>query len=165
MGKANQKHWAYLSHGGITPCDSPNESFVEIHASQAGTIRVTYSSDHAILGVEVMANNIICLDHSCLIESRLMFCLYGTPFQHRVWQYLTKIPPGQTISYGKLASAIDYDGAARAVGMALNKNSAPVLLPCHRVIGADGNIGGYALGQDLKGRLLLAEASRKKQRI
>jgi O-6-methylguanine DNA methyltransferase len=166
IGTSNQKRWAFISHGGITPCDPPNSESNEIHASQIGSIKVRYTSDHAVLSVEIMANNIICLDHTCLIESRLMFCLCGTAFQHRVWQYLTKIPPGQTISYGKLASAIGHDGAARAVGMALNKNPAPVLLPCHRVIGADGGIGGYSLGQSIKEKLLCVDAmSQRKQKI
>ena len=152
----NQKYWAYCSNGGITPCDPPQKGRVELHTDRIGTIKVTYSTDHCVMAVTRPADNIICMDHDCLIESRLTFCLYGSDFQHKVWQYLTTIPPGQTVSYGDLATAIGHDNAPQAVGQALKHNPAPVLLPCHRVIGKN-SLGGYVLGQSVKRRLLASE--------
>ena len=78
----------------------------------------------------------------------------GTVFQKRVWQALLEIPYGQTISYGQLARAIDNPKAVRAVGAANGKNPIFVIIPCHRVIGADGSLTGFAYGLGLKRKLL-----------
>lgn len=68
----------------------------------------------------------------------------GTPFRLAVWEQLRQIPWGQTISYGELARRIGKPGACRAVGGANRHNPIPVIIPCHRVIAADGTIGGYS---------------------
>jgi methylated-DNA-[protein]-cysteine S-methyltransferase len=81
----------------------------------------------------------------------------GTPFQMKVWDCLRTIPYGQTRSYGKVASLIGSPKAARAVGMANNRNPIAVFVPCHRVIGSNGKLVGYAGGLDLKERLLEIE--------
>lgn len=81
----------------------------------------------------------------------------GTAFQKQVWEALTKIPYGETSSYGKLAGNIGRPGAARAVGMANNRNPIPVIIPCHRVIGADGSLVGYGGGLPIKEMLLALE--------
>jgi AraC family transcriptional regulator of adaptative response/methylated-DNA-[protein]-cysteine methyltransferase len=81
----------------------------------------------------------------------------GTEFQMRVWEELIKIPYGETRSYKDIAQAIGQPGASRAVGMANNKNPLPLLIPCHRVIGANGKLSGYAGGVELKQRLLELE--------
>ncbi len=81
----------------------------------------------------------------------------GTEFQMRVWEELKKIPYGETRSYKDIAQAIGQPGASRAVGMANNKNPLPLLIPCHRVIGANGKLSGYAGGVELKERLLELE--------
>jgi methylated-DNA-[protein]-cysteine S-methyltransferase len=78
----------------------------------------------------------------------------GTDFQSRVWNALRAIPYGQTISYGELARRIDQPTAARGVGMANGSNPIAVIVPCHRVIGADGSLTGYGGGVERK-RLLL----------
>lgn len=67
----------------------------------------------------------------------------GTDFQHRVWQVLRAIPYGTTVSYGEVAHALGRPGAARAVGAANGRNPIPIIVPCHRVIGADGTLVGY----------------------
>jgi methylated-DNA-[protein]-cysteine S-methyltransferase len=67
----------------------------------------------------------------------------GTAFQQEVWRALREIPCGETRSYGELARAVGRPGAARAVGQANARNPLPVLVPCHRVLAADGGIGGY----------------------
>jgi len=78
----------------------------------------------------------------------------GTDFQKRVWAELIRIPYGETISYAELAKRIGSDGAARAVGRANATNPIAIVVPCHRVIGADGSLTGYAYGVELKRRLL-----------
>lgn len=81
----------------------------------------------------------------------------GTPFQKAVWRSIQGIPRGQTRSYGQVAQAIGRPGAARAVGRALASNPLPLLVPCHRVVGADGSLCGFAWGLELKRRLLALE--------
>lgn len=83
----------------------------------------------------------------------------GTPFQQRVWEALRQIPHGQTRSYGELAAALGSPGAARAVGRANGANPIAIVIPCHRVIGADGSLTGFAAGTDLKRALLQLEGS------
>ncbi len=81
----------------------------------------------------------------------------GTEFQKLVWNNLRKIPYGQTISYKQLAEMAGNPKASRAVGMANNKNPIAIIVPCHRVIGSNGNLTGYAGGLDLKKELLELE--------
>jgi methylated-DNA-[protein]-cysteine S-methyltransferase len=78
----------------------------------------------------------------------------GTEFQLRVWQALRNIPYGETISYGELARRVGNPSASRAVGLANGRNPISIVVPCHRVIGADGSLTGYGGGMDRK-RLLL----------
>jgi len=82
----------------------------------------------------------------------------GTPFMRRVWDELRRIPYGETRSYKDIAAAIGRPGAMRAVGMANNRNPIALIIPCHRVIGADGSLVGFGGGLDLKRRLLELEA-------
>ena len=81
----------------------------------------------------------------------------GTTFQTRVWRELTEIPYGQTWSYGQLAQRIDKPSASRAVGLANGRNPISILVPCHRVIGADGSLTGYGGGIERKRWLLAHE--------
>jgi methylated-DNA-[protein]-cysteine S-methyltransferase len=83
----------------------------------------------------------------------------ATPFQRAVWQAAGQIAYGQTRSYGWLAVKIGKPGAARAVGQALFKNPLPVIVPCHRIIGSDGNLCGFSDGLEMKRRLLQMEAA------
>jgi methylated-DNA-[protein]-cysteine S-methyltransferase len=82
----------------------------------------------------------------------------GTPFQHRVWAALCEIPYGTTISYGELARRIGQPQASRAVGMANGRNPISIIVPCHRVIGANGTLTGYGGGLERKRFLLALEA-------
>ena len=82
----------------------------------------------------------------------------GTPFMRRVWDALCKIPYGETRSYKDIAVSIGQPGAMRAVGMANNRNPIALIIPCHRVIGADGKLVGFGGGLDMKLRLLELEA-------
>lgn len=83
--------------------------------------------------------------------------LEGTPFQMKVWQALMEIPKGETRTYKDIAIAVGNPKASRAVGMANNRNRIPLIIPCHRVIGANGKLVGYAGGLDVKERLLHME--------
>lgn len=78
----------------------------------------------------------------------------GTPFQQRVWRELVRIPYGETISYGELARRLGSPRAVRAVGRANGANPIPIVVPCHRVIGSDGTLTGYAGGLERKRWLL-----------
>ena len=82
---------------------------------------------------------------------------HGTAFQQRVWTASRTIPYGETRTYGELAAAIDSPNASRAVGMANHRNPIPIIIPCHRVIGATGTLTGYAGGLEIKRRLLALE--------
>jgi methylated-DNA-[protein]-cysteine S-methyltransferase len=84
--------------------------------------------------------------------------LDGTDFQKKVWNALLNIPYGETRSYGAIAAVTGNPKASRAVGMANNRNPIPIIVPCHRVIGHDGSLTGYAGGLELKQALLELEA-------
>lgn len=82
----------------------------------------------------------------------------GTPFQQMVWQALREIPYGQTATYGEIAARIGRPLAARAVGMACNRNPLLLFVPCHRVVGTGGKLTGFAAGIQVKEELLQVEA-------
>jgi methylated-DNA-[protein]-cysteine S-methyltransferase len=84
----------------------------------------------------------------------LPLVLNGTPFQRRAWLALADIPFGETVSYAEQAKRIGVPKAVRAVGAANGKNPIPIVLPCHRVIGSNGRLTGYAGGLELKAALL-----------
>lgn len=84
----------------------------------------------------------------------------GTPFQQQVWNALLDIPAGQTISYGALSSRLGRSAAVRAVGAAVGRNPISIIVPCHRVLGADGSLTGYAGGLPRKIALLQLEQTR-----
>ena len=84
--------------------------------------------------------------------------IQGTPFQLMVWHALQTIPFGEVRSYKQIAEQIGKHKAARAVGMAISKNPLPLIVPCHRVIGADGRLTGFAHGLRVKEKLLLFES-------
>lgn len=82
----------------------------------------------------------------------------GTPFQRKVWEELRRIPYGTTVSYGEVARRLGRPSACRAVGLANGRNPLPIVVPCHRVIGADGSLTGYGGGLPRKRALLELEA-------
>ncbi|UDY34322.1 methylated-DNA--[protein]-cysteine S-methyltransferase [Dermatobacter hominis] len=89
--------------------------------------------------------------------------LVGTEFQRSVWQALRDIPYGETWSYGRLAAHIDRPSAVRAVGLANGRNPIAIIVPCHRVIGADGSMTGYGGGIERKVALLRLERAVEQQ--
>jgi O-6-methylguanine DNA methyltransferase len=86
--------------------------------------------------------------------------LAGTDFQQQVWKGIADIPPGQTKTYGELARAIGRPNAVRAVGSACGRNPVPLFIPCHRVVGSNGGLGGFSCGLPWKELLLSLEKSR-----
>lgn len=84
--------------------------------------------------------------------------LLGTPFQRAVWQALLAIPSGSTSTYGEIARGLGSAAAVRAVGGAVGRNPVSVIVPCHRVVGADGSLTGYAGGVERKQAMLTLEA-------
>lgn len=95
----------------------------------------------------------------------LVLAPVGTAFQKRVWAELVRIPFGETTSYGELAQRIGDPSASRAVGHANSKNPIALIVPCHRVIGANGTLTGYAGGLELKDKLLAWERSFRQPRL
>jgi methylated-DNA-[protein]-cysteine S-methyltransferase len=93
-----------------------------------------------------------------LREFDLLLAPEGSAFQMSVWRELRRIPYGDTISYGELARRVGDPTKARAVGAANGRNPLPVIVPCHRVIGADGSLTGFGGGLERKRRLLELEA-------
>jgi len=87
--------------------------------------------------------------------------LDGTDFQRRVWAALADIPYGETATYAQLARRIGRPESARAVGAAVGRNPVSIILPCHRVIGSDGRLTGYAGGLEVKKKLLAMEGVRE----
>ncbi|CZQ88453.1 ogt: methylated-dna--[protein]-cysteine s-methyltransferase [Trichococcus palustris] len=88
----------------------------------------------------------------------------GTPFQMKVWEALRQVPYGETRSYKEIAAAVDNPKGMRAIGMANNRNPIAIITPCHRVIGTNGKLVGYAGGLALKGYLLDLEAKAVKEK-
>ena len=121
-----------------------------------GSTRTKRSADHAVLSATQTQ-----LDEyfaGTRREFDLPLDLHGTLFQNRTWSALAEIPYGTTVSYGEQARRLGVPGAARAVGAANGSNPLPIVLPCHRVIGANGALTGYGGGLDVKRWLLEHEA-------
>jgi methylated-DNA-[protein]-cysteine S-methyltransferase len=95
----------------------------------------------------------------------LALAMDGTPFERRVWSALTEIPYGETRSYGELARGLGQPTAARAVGLANGRNPIAVIVPCHRVIGADGTLTGFGGGLERKRILLELESGQAQLRL
>jgi methylated-DNA-[protein]-cysteine S-methyltransferase len=96
-----------------------------------------------------------------LTEFEMALDMRGTEFQRRVWAALCEIPYGETISYGELARWVGNPKAARAVGLANGRNPVAIVVPCHRVIGADGSLTGYGGGLERKVWLIEHEATHR----
>ena len=96
-----------------------------------------------------------------LTDFDLPLVLDGTEFQRLVWSNLQKIPYGETVSYGELAKRIGSPDAARAVGMANGSNPIPIIIPCHRVIGSNGDLTGFGGGLPIKKKLLALESRQR----
>lgn len=135
-----------------------------------GITDISIDVDFATTGLNVVETELIKEAAKELIEyldgNRVTFdvpfALYGTDFQRSVWKALCDIPYGETRSYKQIAEAIGNPKASRAVGLANNRNPIIIMVPCHRVIGANGKLVGYGGGLDMKERLLNLEKKHSK---
>ncbi len=111
---------------------------------------------HTPFGIEVF-DQIDAYLRGATTSFDFKYTLEGTDFQQKVWQAVAQIPYGETASYKEIATAIGNPNASRAVGLANNKNPIPLVVPCHRVIGTNGKLVGYAGGLEAKRYLLEVE--------
>ncbi len=115
---------------------------------------VAHSSDPLLIEAEKQINAYFAGKLKCF---DLPLAPVGTAFQRRVWSLLGTIPYGDTISYGEIARVLGDTGASRAVGLANSKNPIAIIIPCHRVVGANGALTGYAHGVSTKKAILMHE--------
>ena len=121
-------------------------------------IEITYNKKEKI--TPLLQRTILQLQEYFLGQRKefdLPIILKGTNFQIKVWQELQKIPYGEVISYSELAERINCPKAIRAVGGACGKNPIPIIVPCHRVLGKNGNLTGFSGGINYKEKLLILE--------
>ena len=137
-------------------CLSFNEGEEELRARFPKAELVEGSDAFRALFEQVVA----AVERPELDNSHIPLDVKGTAFQQRCWQALSEIPAGETRSYGQQAAMLGNPKASRAVGSANGANNIAVLIPCHRVVQADGSIGGYAYGPDIKRELLKREAAK-----
>ena len=149
----------------LNTIDEARQAMQDIHCTDAG-IKImqefTQPQKALLQTTELLSMATIQLDEyfqGKRTTFSLPFKLTGTPFQLAVWKELQNIPYGQTTSYKEIAQKINKPKACRAVGMANNKNPLPIIIPCHRVIGSNGKLIGYAGGLKLKNYLLELEKS------
>jgi methylated-DNA-[protein]-cysteine S-methyltransferase len=139
---------------------------LQLIASEEALLKINFS--HQFIKDDSLSNDITRLAVMQLREyfdgERQLFELplqpKGTEFQLKIWELLQTIPFGKTINYKELAQMYGDAGALRAAGTANGKNPLPIIIPCHRVIGADGNLTGYSGGLDKKEKLLKLEGVR-----
>ena len=145
--------------------------FSAIYSSGLGRLRVSGQGDH-ISGIALVSGGSSKGTLPARVRRSLdlyfrgkpakgaRFILQGTPFQKKVWSTLSTIPWGDTLSYADLAKRVKRPKAVRAVANAVGSNPIAILLPCHRVIGSDGSLTGYAYGLKKKSWLLSHEKRR-----
>ncbi|MCL7487803.1 MAG: methylated-DNA--[protein]-cysteine S-methyltransferase [Desulfobulbaceae bacterium] len=140
---------------------------LRISADEQGLVEIILPGDHAVIpatmsSAESPTNAFLDLAGQqireyCAGERRefdLPLSITGTRFQQQVWDIIRRVPYAGTMSYGEIARLLGNVGKARAVGGAAHANPLPLVIPCHRIIGADGSLTGFGGGVDLKKRLL-----------
>lgn len=145
---------------------------IEIHATTKAVTNVKFVSSDADLSnsqTNEISEQAIAQIREYFAGNRTNFDIplapEGTDFQQQVWNALRNIPYGETRTYKQIAQAIGNPKAVRAVGMANNKNPIAILIPCHRVIGSNGKLVGYAGGLDIKKQLLNLERRDKELQL
>ncbi|HET7358409.1 MAG TPA: methylated-DNA--[protein]-cysteine S-methyltransferase [Nocardioidaceae bacterium] len=150
---ANQRAITAIEFDGSPDGASPRSSAVRAAAVSAGRPRGDRDDVNSLLAEAVRQLRAYFARE--LKEFDLPLEPDGTPFQRRVWDELVKIGYGETASYGQIAKALGMTAAAsRAVGLANGRNPIPIVVPCHRVVGSDGKLTGYAGGLERKQVLL-----------
>ncbi|GGE25247.1 methylated-DNA--[protein]-cysteine S-methyltransferase [Streptococcus himalayensis] len=135
--------------------------FVKQKYAEKGVEEPVFLSSHAILTQTKEALDAYFAGRNPHFE-RIPLSMKATAFQERVWRYLTTIPYGQVVTYGEIGKVLGVR-SAQAVGGAVGRNPYSILIPCHRVIGKNGQLTGYAAGLDKKDWLLAHELSMKKE--
>jgi methylated-DNA-[protein]-cysteine S-methyltransferase len=149
----------------LAPCDTP-VGRLPLVAANAGLSRILWPGEPPPAGAAPGAHPVLVAAAAQLDEYfaglrtafELPLHLAGTPFQRRAWLELAAIPYGTTRSYGAQAERLGRPRAARAVGAANARNPLPIVLPCHRLVGARGALTGFAGGLEVKRALLAHEA-------
>lgn len=151
-----------------------NKEYKIHYKSKLGLVQIT-SSEDAVIGVEFVGEGTDTLEIPPILKEAyaqideyfkgvrkdfdLKLYIEGTDFQKKVWEQLRQIPYGEISTYKEVAKAIGNEKAVRAVGNSNNKNKIPIIIPCHRVIGSNGKLVGYAGGLHIKQWLLEHEKS------
>jgi methylated-DNA-[protein]-cysteine S-methyltransferase len=151
--------WTEADFGGLTLWLAASTEGIRTIAFQTGEAAAGQRNDRNPLLAEAVAQ-LAGYFAGRRREFSLPLDAAGTPFQKRVWWELLKIPYGETRSYGQIAQALGSPRAVRAVGAANGANPIAIVVPCHRVIGANGKLVGYGGGLALKTRLLELEGGR-----
>lgn len=146
-------------YAGQAACENPYGSYLVELSLEADTGEALYENTNVL--TELVFTQIKEYMRGERQDFDFPILLQGTAFQIKVWRELCKIPYGETRSYKQIAEAVGNPKACRAVGGANNKNPISIAVPCHRVIGANGNLVGYGLGLDVKRILLELEAGSK----
>ena len=158
----NPKYYSFNSHIGKLTVYFIEEGVIGLSFAEEGD-NLKYMKRYYGTPVEVDKNDynyhdeIIKYLEGSLKEFTIPFLFKGTPFQEKVWKELINIPYGETRTYKEMAEIVGCPKGSRAVGGALNKNPVAIIVPCHRVVGTNGKLVGFAGGIDLKERLLNLE--------
>ncbi|TAM56995.1 MAG: methylated-DNA--[protein]-cysteine S-methyltransferase [Acidobacteria bacterium] len=158
-----------MARHAATVCFSSPLGLVEVESADAGITRVRLGArgkarevgDGAALAFARAAQaEILAYLEGGLRTFSVTVVLEGTPFQQAVWSRLGAVPYGQTRTYGEIAAELGKPRAARAVGTACRANPVPILVPCHRIVGGNGALTGFAAGVAMKKELLELERAR-----
>jgi methylated-DNA-[protein]-cysteine S-methyltransferase len=126
--------------------------------NRSPAIKPDHSSERAGAHIQEAIRQLEAYFAGELDQFDLALAPVGTPFQKEVWSLLRTIPYGETVSYGEIARRLGRSTAYRAVGAANGRNPIPIVIPCHRVVGADGSLTGFGGGLSTKTQLLQLEA-------
>jgi methylated-DNA-[protein]-cysteine S-methyltransferase len=146
-------------------CESPLGELILV-GTRTGLREILWEEDDVPAGTERRGNDVLedgaeqlgAYFAGALRRFELPLDLVGTPFQLQAWRALADVPYGTTVSYGEQARRLGRPAAARAVGAANGRNPVPIVLPCHRIVGADRSLVGFGGGLDRKAWLLSHEA-------
>ncbi len=154
------RHFAVLEapFGRATPVVDDNGRLVELWTSDASSTLLASGATFNAEKLKPVAEQLGFYFDGKLTSFSLALGMDGSPFQMEVWRLLMEIPYGQTRTYGDLAHKLGRPDASRAVGRANATNPIAIVVPCHRVIGASGELTGYAGGIDVKRKLLELES-------
>lgn len=155
---ATDKGICHIKFGSFTVVEDSLRGWVE-KQPELQTLRSTWAADPTFPPLAKALSQLERYFQKDLLQFDLDLYMLGTPFQQKVWKALQDIPYGQTRSYKQIAESIGQPAAVRAVGGANNRNPVSIIVPCHRVIGANGAMVGYGGGLSIKTTLLGLETA------